>query len=54
MLKMAACLRRSGTKGEAALSFWGKLRLGKQMRQCYKAGAGLGNEDKSADQRAIA
>lgn len=39
-------------KGEAALSFGGKLSFGKQMRLCYLLGAGLDNEDQSSDKRA--
>lgn len=53
ILKMAACLYRSRTKEKLHYRSGGKLRLGKQMRQCYLPGAWLDNEDKSSDQRAI-
>lgn len=47
--KMAARPRRRG-----GVVGGGGLRLGEQMRQRYLPGAGLGNEDKSAEQRAVA
>lgn len=43
----------TATQKRSSIIVQGKLKLGKQMRQCYLPGAWLDNEDESPDQRAI-